>query len=133
MIIRQFDPEHDLGDLEKAIAEDQFHPGEWKTTHFTTDSTDKTVKFVNVVEDDRGPVGFVRYTKTLRVSCVWCDADNAMRNARALVLFFRDTVDQARANGFTEIVTQTKHPKLAKFLTRIIGMSEHGDQYFLGV
>ena len=116
----------DIPALQKAIDADTFHPGEWKVNHFTSTTT-------NVIEDSHGPIAFVRYTKTLRISCVWSDGADTSRNARAIIQGINDAVQKARASGFTEIIITTTHDKLAAFFEKILGMTKSGDEYILAV
>lgn len=121
----------DIVALKVAIRRDEFHPGEWGVQHFF--SQPKCPVASSVIEDDQGPVAFVRFTKTLRISCVWNDGADHSRNARAIMFGIRQAIERARASGFSEIVIQTKHPKLAEFLTRVIGMNESGGEYVIAV
>ncbi len=81
--LREFD-QADIPALEAAIAKDTYHPGEWKVRHFVPEPGDAPV-MVSVIEDSQGPITFVRYTKTLRISCVWNDAADTSSNARAII------------------------------------------------
>lgn len=114
--------------LRQAIDRDTFHPGEWTVEHFTQSNV-----VVQVLADSTGPIAFVRYTKTLRVSCVWNDGDDNHRNAKAIVFGIRDAVEKARASGYTEIVIQADSDKLGTFLVRVVGMTRSGNQCFLQV
>lgn len=118
----------DIPALEKAIKRDTFHPGEWKVEHFTYPYVAS-----QVIEDDKGPIVFVRFTKSLRISVVWNDAADTSRNARAIIFGIKDAVEKARASGFTEIIITTSHPKLQVFLTRVMKMTRSGDEYLLAV
>lgn len=134
MNIRVFE-KSDVPALAKAIESDKLHPGEWKISHFYDEANNQLPAntVVSVIEDSKGPVSFVRYTKTLRISCVWADGDDAGRNARAVIQGLRDAVERARAAGFSEIIIQSSYPPLANFLTRVMGMTQHGDQFILTV
>jgi hypothetical protein len=128
--IRPFE-ESDVPALEQAISRDAFHPaGTWKTEHFTGE---KPAKVVSVIEDSHGPITFVRYTKTLRITCVWNDGEDNHRNARAIILGIKDAVERARASGFTEIIVETESDKLATFFERVLKMSKSGSEYTLQV
>lgn len=117
----------DIPALKQAIDADQFHPGEWQVEHFTPPM------LTNVVEDQNGPIVFVRYTKTLRISCIWCDGADISRNARAIIQGLNDAVQKARASGFTEIIATTTHERLAVFLERVMKMTKCGDEYVLAI
>jgi hypothetical protein len=117
--------------LQAAIDSDTFHPGEWKVTDFI--HTPESPKVCTVIEDSKGPITFVRFTKTLRICCVWNDGLDNHRNAKAIIFGVHDAVQMARANGFTELVIQSDNPKLGEFLKRVLKMTESGNQYLLGV
>jgi hypothetical protein len=123
--------EQDYPALQAAIDRDIFHPGEWKVEHFI--HTPESPKVSTVIEDSKGPIAFVRFTKTLRIACTWADGCDTCRNARAIIFGIRDAVQMARANGFTEIVIQTDHDKLAVFLERVLGMKHSGHEFLLSV
>ena len=118
--------------LQKAIDADTFHPGEWKVEHFLPLFNQPPVT-TNIIEDNDGPIAFVRYTKTLRISCVWNDGADTSRNAKAIIFGIKDAVEKARASGFSEIIITTSHPKLAAFFERILKMTRSSDEYTLAV
>jgi hypothetical protein len=120
--------EGDVEALKAAIARDTFHPGEWKVEHFQEPTASATV-----IEDDAGPIVFVRYTASLRISCVWNDETDAKRNAKAIIFGIRQAVEAARANAFTEIIITTNHDKLANFFTQVLKMERSGDEYILAL
>jgi hypothetical protein len=124
--------ESDIPALQSAIDRDTFHPGEWKVKHFVPEPGDAPV-MVSVIEDSHGPISFVRYTKTLRISCVWNDAADTSRNARAIILGLRDAALKAKASGFTEIVIRSDSEKLSTFLTKVLRMDKQGNQHYLQV
>ena len=123
--------EQDYPALQAAIDRSTFHPGEWKVSDFI--HTPESPKVSTVIEDSHGPIAFVRFTKTLRITCTWVDGGDVCRNARAIIFGIRDAVQMARANGFTEIIIQTDHEKLAIFLERILGMKQSGSEFLLAV
>lgn len=122
----------DIPVLQSAIDKDTHHPGEWKVRHFVPEQGDAPV-MTSVIEDSHGPITFVRYTKTLRISCVWNDAEDASRNARAIIFGIRDAVEKARASGFTEIIITTESDKLAAFFEKVMGMTKKSSEYVLTV
>ncbi len=121
----------DVDSLQKAIDADTFHHGECKVAHFIPSGGPSLVS--NVIEDQRGPIAFVRYTKTLRISCVWNDGDDNSRNARAIIFGVKDAVEKARASGFSEIIITTAHPKLAMFFEKVLKMTKSDGEYILAV
>lgn len=129
--LREFN-EADIPALEAAIAKDTFHPGEWKVRHFVPEPGDAPVN-VSVIEDSQGPITFVRYTKTLRISCVWNDAADTSRNARAIIFGIRDAAQKAQASGFTEIIITTESDKLATFFEKVMKMTKRASEFVLPV
>ncbi len=129
--IRQFTAE-DVPALQKAIDGDTFHPGEWKAEHFLPPPEQPPIT-ASVIEDKNGPIAFVRYTKTLRISCIWNDGGDNSRNARAIIFGINDAVKRARASGYNEIIITTNHPKLATFFERVLGMTKSDGEYLLAV
>jgi hypothetical protein len=129
--------ESDIPELQAAIDKDTFHPGEWKVEHFYNPepAEDKYQAPVSshVIQDDKGPIAFVRFTKTLRISVVWNDGTDNSRNARAVILGIREAVIKARASGFSEIIITTNHPRLSMFLEKVIKMTKSGDEFLLAV
>jgi hypothetical protein len=134
--IRPFD-KTDIPALQAAIDRDTFHPGEWSVKHFYDDPNDpdalKIPKEVATMSDSRGPIAFVRYTKSLRISCIWDDEKDVHRNARAIVVGILDAVQKARASGFTEIVIQTQSEKLATFFEKVLRMKRSREEFLLQV
>lgn len=127
----------DVPALQTAIDIDNIHPGQWKVAHFYDDPEDKKAlripKEVSVLEDQHGPIAFVRYTKTLRISCVWVNTADNSRNAKAVIQGIRDAAAKAKASGFTEIIITTNYEKLANFFTQVMKMTRSGDEYLLSI
>jgi hypothetical protein len=138
MITTRAMEERDQPALQAAIDRDTFHPGTWSVDDFIFEPESnyekkRVPKICTVIEDQHGPITFVRFTKTLRVCCVWNDGTDNHRNARAIIFGIREAVTQAQANGFTEIIIQTDHDKLATFLTEVMKMTKSGNEYLLAV
>ncbi len=138
MITTRAMTEQDQPALQAAIKRDTFHPGAWSVDDFIFEPDSnyekkRLPKICTVIEDQNGPITFVRFTKTLRVCCVWNDGTDNHRNARAIIFGILEAVSQARANGFTEIIIQTDHDKLATFLTDVMKMTKSGNEYLLAV
>ena len=93
----------------------------------------KIPKEVTTMSDSKGPIAFVRYTKSLRISCTWSDEKDVHRNAKSIIFGIRDAVDRARASGFTEIIIRSDSEKLSTFLTRVLRMDKQGNQHYLQV
>jgi hypothetical protein len=131
MITTRVLTEQDHPALQEAITRDNFHPGEWKVDDFI--HTPESPKVCTVIEDAHGPIAFVRFTKSLRIACVWNDAADNQRNGRAIIFGIRDAVKLARANGFNEIIITTDHDKLATFFTQVMKMKKSGSEFILAV
>jgi hypothetical protein len=125
--IRPFNRETDVEPLKEAIEKDTLHPGAWTVEHFT----DPTL-FAEVVEDEQGPVIYARFTKTLRISCGWADPENTKRNGRPAFEGVADTIQKAKASGYTEVIVLTNHPPLAEFLKKF-GFKEAKGEYLLQI
>lgn len=138
MITTRAMTEQDQPALQAAIKRDTFHPGEWSVDDFIFEPDSnyekkRLPKICTVIEDQNGPITFVRFTKTLRVCCTWVDAEDTRRNARAIIFGVLEAVQTARANGFAEIVIQTDHPKLAAFLEKACGMKNSKGEFLISV
>lgn len=123
--------DQDYGSLQAAIDRSVFHPGEWKIKDFI--HTPQAPKMCTVIEDSKGSIAFVRFTKTLRICCVWNDELDVHRNGRAVVVGIHDAVKQAQANGFSEIIITTDNEKLAQFFIRAMQMKQSGSEFILTV
>jgi hypothetical protein len=130
--IQEFDPTKDSPALQKAIDGAVFHPGAWRLADFITteeDAIGNPPKVVAVISDDRGPIAFTRYTKVLRICCVWNDEADYSRNAKAIIFGVKDAVNRARASGFSEIIIQSSNPKLANFLENVLKMKKSDGEF----
>jgi hypothetical protein len=109
--------------LQAALDQNTFHPG-GKAEWFYGKK-----KFSVVYVDEQGPIGVLRYTKTLRLVAVWCDNDDHSRNGAAIMQGMKDAVKAAQDDGFTEIIFQTNSPLLANFCTNMLGFEESPGEY----
>ena len=113
----------DLPMLQRALDQDEYeHLG---TKNFTMDNS-----FSEVYEDEKGPIGVLRCTKTIRMVCVWCDNDARNRNAASVVQAVSEVVRRARAAGFTDIIFETESPNLKRFC-EIMGFKPAGNTMVL--
>ena len=116
----------DIPMLKQALDQDTFEhcqSGEYTMDH----------AYSVVYEDEKGPIGVLRYTKTLRLVCVFCDNNDKERNAAGAAQAVIDAVAQAKANGFTEILCETESPLLKKFYVEKLGFKEAGNTLVLHV
>jgi len=118
--------EKDIPMLEKALDQDTYEHNE------PNDYVMKNAYSV-VYEDEQGPIGVLRYTKTLRLVCVWCDNADKRRNAASAVQAVKDAVAQAKANGYTDVTCATESPLLKKFFVEQCGFKELGNSLVLPV
>ncbi len=127
----------DVSALQKAIDADTFHPGAWKVKDFWNPTPDPEVYtppvHSEVIADMNGPIAFVRFTRTLRIACVWNDGEDIQRNAKAIIHGIRDAVSKARTSGFSEVIITTANPRLANFFDKVMKMTKSGDEYTLAV
>jgi len=134
MEIRDLTPE-DFPALQAAIDRDTFHPGEWKVTDFVQDFSEDGVYHPavhsRVIEAKSGPVTFVRFTKVLRVSCVWNDAEDISRNAKAIIYGVNKAAEMARGSGFSELIIYSEHEKMSAFLVKSLGATKRGSEHLL--
>jgi hypothetical protein len=112
----------DLDELERASNADKVHPGVWTKEHFTAPNRQS-----EVIEDKKGPISYVLFTKTLRISCVWHDYETPSRNAKAILLGLHDAIEKAKQSGFTEIVIESEHWPLRLFLRKVGFVSKGRD------
>jgi hypothetical protein len=117
----------DIPTLQAAIDNAIHHSGYWEVGDFV--STESKPRVANVIEDKDGPIAFTRYTKTLRLCCVWNDEADVHRNSRAIIFGIKDVVERARASGFSEIIIQTSNPKLEAFFTQVLKMKKSDGEF----
>ena len=127
----------DLPALQTAIDSATNHRGEWTVKHFLPPDPEakeyQPAVESEVIENSKGPVSFVRYTKSLRISCVWADESSMTNNAKAVILGIQNAVQKARASGFSEVIINTEHPKLADFLEKVMKMTRRSSDFLLAV
>lgn|ERR1017187_2914474 len=123
--------EQDYPALQAAVDRDTFHLGEWKVSDFI--HTPESPKMSTVIEDAQGPIAFVCFTKTLRISCIWNDENDIHRNARAIIFGVHDAAERARSSGFSELVITTESEKLASFFERVLGMKRSQHEFLLQI
>jgi hypothetical protein len=114
--------EEDLPVLQSAL-EKSPHPDQ-KVEHYVGDN-----KHCEVYEDKSGPIGILRYTKTLRLCATWINNEDRARNAASIIQAVEDASVKAKANGFTEIIFQSDSPSYAKFCTDKLGFQESRGEY----
>jgi hypothetical protein len=84
-----------------------------------------------VYEDKQGPICFARVTKSLRLDIHFLDNGDERRNASVLFQGIKPLVENARANGFTEIVFTTNVEKLKDFCVKVFKFEVVPDTYVL--
>jgi hypothetical protein len=70
-----------------------------------------------VYEDSQGVAGVLRYTKTLRICGDFSESANEdlTRKSRLVKKAIADSIERAKAAGFTEIIFEIDSPTMAKF------------------
>ena len=86
-----------------------------------------------VYEDEQSPIAIFRYSMALRISAVWCDNFDRVRNKEVAIRFFNDALAEAKAHHFKEIVFNTQSPTLAKFCIDQFGFEERKGEYVRNV
>lgn len=117
---------NDLEMLQKALDQDEFRHAEVK--NYTMDNA-----YSEVYEDENGPIGVLRYTKALKLMCVWCDNKDKKRNAAGAIKAVQDAVAKAKAHGFTMLICETENPALKSFYVNHLGFIEAGNTLVKGV
>jgi hypothetical protein len=120
----------DVDNLIKAIeADSDWHGGKADVEFFTSKPGRPVV--TSVIEDEKGPITFIRVTKSLRVCCAWCDEKDSQRNARAVIFGITEIVKKARESGFTEVIIHTDGERLGRFLNRVMKMEKRENEFVL--
>ena len=112
----------DFDMLSKALEQDEYEHD--YALDYVRDNTQ-----AEVYEDEQGPIGVLRYSKTLRLTTVWCDNSDRVRNGASVIQAIADAVDKAKASGFTDIIFNTQSPTLAKFCIDKLGFEESKGEY----
>ena len=84
-----------------------------------------------IYEDAQGPICFARFTKSLRLDIHFLDNGDKKRNASVLFQGIGPIVEQARENGFTEIVFTTNVEKLKDFCVKAFKFEVVPDTFVL--
>ncbi len=84
-----------------------------------------------VYEDEQGPICFARVTKSLRLDIHFMSNDDNKRNASVLIQGIGPLVEQAKANGFSEIVFTTNVEKLKDFCVKVFNFEVVPDTFVL--
>ena len=115
----------DLPMLQKALDQDTFeHAG---IPQYTMDNA-----YSEVYEDEAGPIGVLRCTKTLRMVSVWCDNSDKKRNATSTIAAVKAVVERAKASGFVDVIFETDNEGLSVFC-RTLGFVPSGNTMVLHV
>lgn len=104
--------ETDRAGIEQALARDFFHPDTKSDVFFEPGTV------TNIYEEDHQPVLLVRVYKCLHLDLLCYDNGDTVRNKHVLQVGWKKLVEDAKANGFKEIVTTANGPALLRFLTK---------------
>lgn len=114
--------------LQAALDQNEFHPDQ-RPEYYVGPN-----KFSKIYEDEVGPIGVLRYTKSLRLATVWCDNNDRERNAASIIQAISDSVALAKESGFLEIIFETNSDLLKHFCTNKLGFEQaEGDTMILYV
>lgn len=108
----------DLLALQKSLDESKFHSG-LKANLFSGPHTESFV-----YEDEQGPIGVLRYSKTLRLCTSWFNEKDRVRNGASIFQAIKDSVELAKKNGFTDIIFDTESLLLEKFCIDKLGFEK---------
>lgn len=109
--------EDDIIDLEISLSNDEYHKGTTAEFFYAPGTA------CTVYSDENGPIMFLRGTKALRVDIQFIDNDDRARNAKVLIEGFDKFCENARNNGFTELVFNTTSNLLEEFCKSKLGYS----------
>lgn len=104
--------EQDRAGIEQALARDTFHPDAKADAFFEPGTVS------NVYEEDHQPVLLVRVYKCLHLDLLCYDNADVERNKHVLQVGWKKLVEDAKANGFKEIITSVNGKALFRFLTK---------------
>jgi hypothetical protein len=80
----------------------------------------------NVYSDEKGPVLFVRASKTLRLFVQF--SEDKERNGKALIETLPLMVEKAKASGYTELIFSTTNPALSRFCCKHLGFTQSDNE-----
>lgn len=101
--------------LATSLATDSFHSTTDPDFFFAPGSV------CNVYEDDKGPVLFLRGTKSLRLDIQFVSNNDFERNRGTMLDGFPGLIERAKRSGFTEIVFCSNSPLLMRFCRQKFG------------
>lgn len=78
----------------------------------------------NVYEDESGPICYVRGSAALRLDIHYRDNNAGRRNLLVMLENFPKLTENARLNGFKEIIFQSNSSLLVKFCVKRLGFIE---------
>ena len=84
-----------------------------------------------VYEDEQGPICFARLSKSVRLDIQFMDNEDSKRNASVLIQGIGPLVEQAKADGYTEIVFTTNVARLKDFCVKVFKFEVVPDTFVL--
>jgi hypothetical protein len=84
-----------------------------------------------VYEDEQGPICFARLSKSVRLDIQFVDNEDSKRNASVLIQGVGPLVEQAKADGYTEIVFTTNVARLKDFCVKVFDFEVVPDTFVL--
>lgn len=123
MLNDRFINEQDLPLLEASLENDQYH------TTTNSDFFTKEGTLTKVYELDEKPVLFCRACKCLRLDIQFVNNGDIQANRTVMLEGFPLLVEQAKKNGFAEVVFNTTNPLLKRFCIKKLGFEAiEGDE-----
>lgn len=115
---RWLNTNEDYDVLSISLSKDEFH----KTTKPEFFYAEGTAS--KIYEDEKGPIFVMRGSKSLRLDIQFIDNNNKKRNAIAMLHALKGTVEQAKANGFKELIFNTSNKALEQFCIKYMGFEK---------
>jgi len=111
--------------LALSLARDEHHQ-DTPVEFFTQPHT-----LTKVYEDEQGPICFARLSKSIRLDIQFMDNEDSKRNASVLIQGIGPLVEQAKADGYTEIVFTTNVKRLKDFCVKVFDFEVVPDTFVL--
>lgn len=115
MVSTRFLTDVDRSLVEEALKNDPYHVGTTADFYYAP----RTV--CSVIEDEHGPVFFLRGTPALRLDLQFVSQTERRRNAEAMLTVYGQFENNFRSAGFCELITIPSSTMLRAFCERRMG------------
>jgi len=88
---------------------------------------------INAVYDSSGTIAFVRFSKTLRLSCGWVDTSDSPRTASVIIPTINNMIFRAKEAGFSELIIEVRNPVMRDFLAEKFKFTSRGKDLSLSL